>query len=89
MIFQPEEYDAAKEARKARSRTISENESSAMASRDDYQRSGGGGSGVRRRERRASEGDRDPNVKDYHPHQHTRVRNSSGGHSFSRVSLDH
>ncbi|XP_063876085.1 LOW QUALITY PROTEIN: la-related protein 1-like [Scylla paramamosain] len=83
-VEMPEEYDAAKEARKARSRTISENESSVMASRDDYQRSGSGG--VRRRERRASEGDRDPSVKDYHPHQHTRVRNSSGGHSFSRVS---
>ncbi|XP_045130370.1 la-related protein 1-like isoform X2 [Portunus trituberculatus] len=83
-VEMPEEYDAAKEARKARSRTISENESSAIASHDDYQRSGC--SGVRRRERRASEGDRDPTVKDYHPHQHTRVRNSSGGHSFSRVS---
>lgn len=84
-VEMPEEYDAAKEARKARSRTISENDSTVKVSREDYHRSSSGG--VRRRERRASEGDGDPGARDdYQPHHHARVRNSSGGHSFSRIS---
>ncbi|XP_042237498.1 la-related protein 1B-like isoform X2 [Homarus americanus] len=79
-VEMPEEYDAAREARKARIRTRSENESMMIANHDGYQRHGYGG-GVRRRQRRASEGDGNPHQADNHHHQHTRVRNSSGDYA--------
>ncbi|XP_064114084.1 la-related protein 1B-like isoform X3 [Macrobrachium nipponense] len=82
-VEMPEEYDAAKEARKARTRTRSENEG--LVVQDAYQRYGYNSGGIRGRQRRASEGDRGPHeaAGEIHPY---RARNRSGGNTVSRVS---
>ncbi|XP_045594728.2 la-related protein 1B isoform X2 [Procambarus clarkii] len=85
-VEMPEEYDAAREARKARIRTRSENEGMMVAGHEGYQRYGYNCSGPKRRQRRASEGDGTPSQVDYYPHHHTRVRNSSGEYFYTRGS---
>ncbi|XP_042857661.1 la-related protein 1B-like isoform X2 [Penaeus japonicus] len=86
-VEMPEEYDAAREARKARVRTRSENESFRVTEHDSHHRYGSSSGGSRRRQRRASEGDRDPEQANYHYyHQYPRSRNSSGGNATSKVS---
>ncbi|KAK4321976.1 hypothetical protein Pmani_007259 [Petrolisthes manimaculis] len=85
-VEMPLEYDAAREARKARVRTRSENEGMAVIGPDGYRRYPSVGGGVRRRERRASEGDRTPQ-SDMHPQNHQRVRNTSGSHAVAKVII--
>ncbi|XP_071536702.1 uncharacterized protein larp isoform X2 [Panulirus ornatus] len=84
-VEMPEEYDAAREARKARIRTRSENEGTMEGTCDGHQKYEYNCGGARRRQRRASEGDEAPHQVDYHSHQHTRVRNSSGEHFVMKV----
>ncbi|XP_047498985.1 la-related protein 1B-like isoform X2 [Penaeus chinensis] len=84
-VEMPEEYDAAREARKARVRTRSENES--FREYDSHHRYGSSSGGSRRRQRRASEGDGDPGQANYYYYnQYPRSRNSSGGNTTSKVS---
>lgn len=83
-LLQPLEYDAAREARKARVRTRSENEGTVLIGPDGKRRYPSVGGGVRRRERRASEGDREPQSAGY-SHNYHRVRNKSGGEPVAKV----
>lgn len=82
--MQPLEYDAAREARKARVRTRSENEGTVVIGPDGSQRYPSVGGGVRRRERRASEGDGTPQ-SDGHSHNYHQVRNTSGSEPVAKV----
>nr|XP_053654860.1 la-related protein 1-like isoform X2 [Cherax quadricarinatus] len=85
-VEMPEEYDAAREARKARIRTRSENEGTMVVGNEGYRKYSYSSEGAKRRQRRASEGDGAPSQIDYHPHYHTRVRNSSGEYLQAKSS---
>ncbi|XP_068232909.1 la-related protein 1B-like isoform X2 [Palaemon carinicauda] len=83
-VEMPEEYDAAKEARKARTRTRSENEG--LVVQDAFQRYGYHHGGIRGRQRRASEGDRGPHEAASEIYYY-RARNRSGGNGTgARIS---